>query len=149
MTVSSTTCVHNAVLPLFEAKDVDALVICCGADCLAGDPLSQMKLTNVALWDAVDQLIALNVPTVVLGGGGYNPWTVTRYWAGMWGRISGQEIPQSLPPEACEFMRRMECDLIDEEDIKQEWLTTMADCPYPGPVRDEIKSMVENTQSQF
>ncbi len=88
--------VQNAVLPLFEAKDVDALVICCGADCLAGDPLSQMKLTNVALWDAVDQLIALNVPIVVLGGGGYNPWTVTRYWAGLWGRISGQEIPAEL-----------------------------------------------------
>ncbi len=108
-----------------------------------------MKLTNVALWDAVDQLIALNVPTVVLGGGGYNPWTVTRYWAGLWGRISGQEMPQSLPPEAREFMRQMECDLIDEEDIKEEWFTTMADCPYPGPIRDEIKSMVENIHSQF
>ena len=141
--------VQNAVLPLFEANDADALVVCCGADCLAGDPLSNMQLSNVVLWDAVDQLIALNVPTVVLGGGGYNPWTVTRYWAGMWGRISGQEIPQSLPPKACEFMRQMECDLIDDEDIKQEWLTTMADCPYPGPIRDEIKWMVENTRSQY
>jgi acetoin utilization protein AcuC len=140
---------QNAVLPLFHAKDADALVICCGADCLAGDPLSHMKLTNVALWNAVDQLIALNVPTVVLGGGGYNPWTVTRYWAGLWGRISGQEMPQSLPPEAREFMRQMECDLIDEEDIKEEWFTTMADCPYPGPIRDEIKLMVENIHSQF
>ena len=141
--------VQNAVLPLFEANDADALVVCCGADCLAGDPLSNMQLSNVVLWDAVDQLIALNVPTVVLGGGGYNPWTVTRYWAGMWGRISGQEIPQKLPPKACEFMRQMECDLIDDEDIKQEWLTTMADCPYPGPIRDEIKWMVENTRSQY
>lgn len=140
---------QNAVLPLFDVKATDALVICCGADCLAGDPLSHMKLTNVALWDALDQLIALNVPTVVLGGGGYNPWTVTRYWAGMWGRIAGQEMPESLPPEACEFMRQMECDLIDEEDIKQEWLTTMADSPYPGPIRDEIKSLVRDTRSLF
>ncbi|MDH3491083.1 MAG: acetoin utilization protein AcuC [Gammaproteobacteria bacterium] len=140
---------QNGVLPLFDARDTDALVICCGADCLAGDPLSHMKLTNVALWDAVDRLIALNVPTVVLGGGGYNPWTVTRYWAGLWGRISGQEIPDSLPSEAREFMRQMECDLIDEEDIEQDWFTTMADSPYPGAIRDEIKLMVEDTRTQY
>ena len=140
---------QNAVFPLFDAKDADALVLCCGADCLAGDPLSNMKLTNVALWDAVDQLIALDVPTVVLGGGGYNPWTVTRYWAGMWGRISGQEMPNSLPAEAGEFMRQMECDLIDDDDIKQEWFTTMADSPSPGAIRDEIRSLVTNTQSLF
>jgi len=140
---------QNAVLPIAKARDVDALVICCGADCLAGDPLSHMKLTNVALWDAIEQLIALDKSTIVLGGGGYNPWTVTRYWAGMWGRISGQEIPERLPAEARAFMARMECDLIDEEDIKEQWLTTMADIPYPGTVRDEIRSLVENAQMQF
>ena len=141
--------VQNAVLPLLDAKDVDALVICCGADCLAGDPLSHMKLSNTVLWDVVDQLIALDKITVVLGGGGYNPWTVTRYWAGMWGRISGQELPARLPPEACDFMSRMECDLIDDEDIEEQWLTTMADSPYPGPIRDEIKSLVTIVQSQL
>ena len=140
---------QNTVLPLCEAKAVDALVICCGADCLAGDPLSHMKLSNVVLWDAVEQLISLEKTTIVLGGGGYNPWTVTRYWAGMWGRISGQEMPESLPAGASAFMGRMECDLIDEEDIDDEWLTTMADTPYPGTIRGEIKSMVANFQSQL
>lgn len=141
--------IQNAVLPLVDAKDVDALVICCGADCLAGDPLSHMELSNTVLWDVVDQLIALDKITVVLGGGGYNPWTVTRYWAGMWGRISGQELPARLPPEACDFMSRMACDLIDDEDIEEQWLTTMADSPYPGPIRDEIKSLVTIVQSQL
>lgn len=140
---------QNAVLPLCEAKEADALVVCCGADCLAGDPLSHMKLSNIALWDAVDQLIALDKTTIVLGGGGYNPWTVTRYWAGMWGRISGQDMPESLSPEACAFMSGMECDLIDEEDIEDQWLTTMADTPYPGTIRDEIKSLAANAQSQI
>ncbi|MDH3616777.1 MAG: acetoin utilization protein AcuC [Gammaproteobacteria bacterium] len=140
---------QNAVLPLAEAKDVDALVICCGADCLAGDPLSHMELSNVALWDAVDQLIALDKITIILGGGGYNPWTVTRYWAGLWGRISGQDMPDSLPPEARAFMGRMECDLIDAEDIDELWLTTMADIPYPGTIRDEIKSLAEDARMQY
>jgi acetoin utilization protein AcuC len=132
---------EEAILPLAEDFSVDAVVICCGADCLAGDPLSGMMLSNVALWQAVDQLIALGQPTVILGGGGYNPWTVTRFWAGVLGRISGEEIPECLPDKAVEFMRSMECDLIDEEDVDEAWLTTMADSPYPGPIRNAVKSV--------
>jgi acetoin utilization protein AcuC len=134
----------EAVLPLAAARNIDALVICCGADCLAGDPLSSMQLSNVALWDAVLELIGLGKPTIILGGGGYNPWTVTRYWAGMWGRICDRPIPERLPTAATAFLRQMECDLIDEEDIEEQWLTTMADTPYPGPIRDEILSLVSN-----
>jgi acetoin utilization protein AcuC len=134
--------VENAVLPLIDKVKADAVVLCCGADCLAGDPLSKMELSNVALWDAVDRVIEKGLPTVILGGGGYNPWTVTRYWAGMWGRISGQTFPERLPDVAIEYLRAMECDLIDEEDVQESWLTTMADSPYPGTIRDEIKSLV-------
>jgi len=132
---------QHAVLPLAERFSTDALVICCGADCLAGDPLSGMLLTNTALWKAVDQLLALRQPTVVLGGGGYNPWTVVRYWAGLWGKISGNQIPERLPDEAVSFMRSMEYDLIDDEDVDEAWLTTMADSAYPGPVRDAVVSV--------
>ncbi|MBT8107230.1 MAG: acetoin utilization protein AcuC [Gammaproteobacteria bacterium] len=131
------------VLPLVEEVQADALVLCCGADCLAGDPLSKMELSNVALWDAVERLIARGLPTVILGGGGYNPWTVTRYWAGMWGRISGQACPERLPEEATAYLRDMECDLIDEDDVEEAWLTTLADANNHGPIRDEIRSLVE------
>ena len=133
--------VDQAVLPLAEAFAPRALVLCCGADCLAGDPLSGMMLSNDALWRSIDRLLAIGLPTVVLGGGGYNPWTVCRYWAGLWGRISGREIPQTLPAEAQAFLASMECDLVDDEDVAPEWLTTMADTPYPGPVRDEVRSL--------
>ena len=53
---------------------------------------------------------------VVLGGGGYNPWTVARYWAGMWGRLAGQPFPEELPADARELLASMECDLIDEDE---------------------------------
>jgi acetoin utilization protein AcuC len=134
--------VDHGVLPLVESCDANALVICCGADCLAGDPLSGMQLSNVALWDTVDKLLALGLPTVVLGGGGYNPWTVTRYWAGLWGRIAGRTIPTLLPEEAARILVPMECELIDEDEIDESWLTTMADSPYPGPVRDDVRSLL-------
>ena len=97
--------------------------------------------SNVTLWNTVDKLIALHQPTVVLGGGGYNPWTVARYWAGLWGRLSGQDMPHVLPEEAQTMLGRMECDLIDEEDVEQGWLTSLVDSPYNGPVREAIKSL--------
>jgi acetoin utilization protein AcuC len=133
--------IEHAVLPLAEAFKPDALVMCCGADCLAGDPLSGMKLSNVALWDTVEKFLALRQPTVVLGGGGYNPWTVARYWAGMWGRLTGQTLPQHLPEEAQTLLGRMECDLIDEDEVEEDWIRTLVDSPYNGPVREAIKSL--------
>ena len=130
-----------AIMPLLDSFSPDAFVICCGADCLAGDPLSGMMLSNVALWETVEQITALNKPTVVLGGGGYNPWTVARYWAGMWGRLTGQAFPERLPDNAIELLAGMECDLIDEEDVVADWMNTLVDSPYPGSVRDTIKSL--------
>ena len=129
----------NAILPLKDRFEPDAMVLCCGADCLAGDPLSGMMLSNVALWDTVDRLIRPGEPAVVLGGGGYNPWTVTRYWAGLWATLCGYAIPPRLPANVSEYLREMECDLVDEDDVEPVWLTTMADSPYPGAVREAIK----------
>ena len=77
----------------------------------------------------------------MLGGGGYNPWTVARYWAGMWGRLSGKSFPDRLPQEATDMLASMECDLIDEDEIDEAWLTTIADERTNGPVRDEIVSL--------
>lgn len=134
--------VHNAILPLARSFSPNALVLCCGADCLAGDPLSGMMLSNVALWDTVCEFTGFGLPTVILGGGGYNPWTVSRYWAGLWGIINGLEMPLRLPEAAIEMLSGMECDLIDDEDVDEAWLTTIADSPYPGPVRDAVKSLV-------
>jgi acetoin utilization protein AcuC len=132
---------EHAVLPLAASVRAEALVVCCGADCLEGDPLSTMILSNVALWRAVDQLVALELPTVIVGGGGYNPWTVTRYWTGLWGRLNGQELPGKLPQPAIDLLHSMECDLVDEEDIDESWFETIADSPNPGPVRQSVTSL--------
>jgi len=133
----------NAILPAAEGFGPDAFVVCCGADCLAGDPLSGMLLSNVVLWGAVSRLLTIGKPTVILGGGGYNPWTVTRYWTGIWGRINGFAVPARLPDEATRYLAAMQCELIDEDEIDPAWLTTLADDPRPGPVRDAVKWLAE------
>jgi acetoin utilization protein AcuC len=140
--------VENVVLPVLAMHRADGLVLCCGADCLDGDPLSGMTLSNVSLSRTVEALLALGVPSVVLGGGGYNPWTLTRYWAGLWATMTGQELPASLPPAAVAMLDAMECDLVDEEDRDPKWLTTMADTPYSGPVRDPIRYLAASVMAR-
>lgn len=133
--------VSVAVLPLLEAFAPQALVITCGADALHGDPLSRMELSNQALWRAVDALRDATPRTVVLGGGGYNPWTVVRCWTGLWGRLAGHDVPAELPPAALKLLGGFECDLVDTEDIEPAWLTSLADEPRPGPVRAAVSGV--------
>ena len=133
--------IEQAVLPLAEDFDPQALVITCGADGLEGDPLSRLALSNVGLWTAVEKLVAACDRSVVLGGGGYNPWTVVRCWGGLWGRLSGRQIPDALPPAARTFLQGFECDLIDEDEVPEHWLTHLADPPNTGPVRPEVERL--------
>jgi acetoin utilization protein AcuC len=132
----------GVLLPLAERFAPEAVVITCGTDALAGDPLSRLELSNVALWGAVEQLASIAGPVVVLGGGGYNPWTLARCWTGLWGRLSGRAVPSLLPVEAQAVLRGLECDLVDEEDVRVEWFTTLADAPAPGPVREAVRELV-------
>ncbi len=133
----------DAVLPLLQRFQPDALVVTCGADALEGDPLSRMALSNGALWAAVETLAAACPRTVVLGGGGYNPWTVVRCWTGLWGRLAGHALPDRLPPAARDLLAGFECDLVDEEDTDPAWMTTLEDDPRTDAVREEIRRVAE------
>jgi acetoin utilization protein AcuC len=129
------------VLPLAGSFRPEVVVVTCGTDALAGDPLSGMALTNLALWDAVERVIGAREPAVVLGGGGYNPWTLARCWTGLWGRLSGRPIPVVLPAPAQLILRSLECDLVDDDEVDETWFATLADAPRPGEVRAEVKSL--------
>jgi len=131
----------EAVLPLAQEFDPEGLVITCGVDGLAGDPLSRLELSNVGLWAAVERLVALVPRAVVLGGGGYNPWTVIRGWSGLWGRLSGREIPTTLPEPAQELLRSLRCDLVDEDEVRAEWTRELADRPNRGVLRAEVQRL--------
>ncbi|NNC36441.1 MAG: acetoin utilization protein AcuC [Hyphomonadaceae bacterium] len=127
------------ILPFCDQYQPEAVVITCGADGLKDDPLSKMELSNVMLWQAVSQLQDVSPSCVVLGGGGYNPWTTVRCWTGLWARLAGFEIPEQLPENAQAILAKFDSDLIDEEDRDPAWITTLADQKNVGSIRDEIK----------
>jgi acetoin utilization protein AcuC len=123
----------------------EAVVVTCGADALKGDPLSSMDVSNGALWIAVETVVSLSERVVVLGGGGYNPWTSARLWAGLWAHMCGRAIPAELPTSAQRVLAQLSCDLIDEDDRDPAWLTSIVDRGNPGPIRPRIHQLLEAT----
>ena len=131
----------DVVLPMLARFRPEAIVVTCGADGLEGDPLARMALTNGALWSAVESLSRLAPAVVVLGGGGYNPWTLARCWSGLWARLSGQAIPAVLPEAARAVLAKLSCDLVDDEDVRPEWLSTIGDAGVDAAVRPAVLAL--------
>ncbi len=128
-----------AVLPLIEGFAPQALVVQCGADALAEDPLSKLALSNGALWRVVARVKDLAPRLLVTGGGGYNPWSVGRAWAGVWATLNGFEVPDRLPEAAEAVLRALEWRHSRGRNPPEAWFTTLADPPRPGPLRPEVR----------
>ncbi len=133
--------IEEAVQPLLMRIEPQVVVITAGADPLAGDPLSSMAVSNRGLWAAVASVAVTAPAAVVLGGGGYNPWTLARFWGGLWGVISGKTLPECLPKSARTILQGLTCDLIDDDDFDPDWLTTLCDRWNAGPVRAEVVAL--------
>lgn len=138
----------HVTLPLLDAFDPSAVVLQCGADALSDDPLSKLDLSNNALWDVVEKLLRWRTPLLVLGGGGYNPWSLARCWAGVWAVLSGREIPAVLPDAATALLRNVEWRHRLARNPPDRWFETLRDSPNHGPIRDAVKTVAEQALRQ-
>ncbi|MEX0368017.1 MAG: acetoin utilization protein AcuC [Ruegeria sp.] len=131
------------ILPAVAAHRPEAIVLQCGADAVAEDPLSRLALSNNAHWRTVAALRLLTPRLLVLGGGGYNPWSVARLWSGVWATLSGHRVPDHLPPEAQSILRALTWRRAAGRTPPEPWLTTLRDARRTGPIRDEIRTDVQ------
>lgn len=131
------------ILPKLTAFAPDAIVLQCGADAVEEDPLSRLTLSNNAHWDVVKSLIGLAPRLLVLGGGGYNPWSVGRLWTGVWGALNGHEVPERLSAPAEAVLRGLEFKGNSRGRNPPElWFNTLQDAPRYGPIRDDVRARV-------
>ena len=135
--------VTGAVLPALDAFAPEAIILQCGADALAEDPQSRLALSNNALFEVVAALMARRRPLVVLGGGGYNPFTVARAWAGVWGTLSGRTFPDRLPEVAQAMLGAIAWDGVRRRPLTAALRERLRDPSREGPVRDDIIRLVE------
>ena len=129
------------ILPTLEAFEPDAIVLQSGADGVEEDPLSRLALSNGAHAAMAVALAGMAPRLIVLGGGGYNPWSVGRCWTRIWGALNGHPIPDRLPPEASEVLQALVWPRrAAGRSPPAHWQTTLADPPRPGivaPVLDD------------
>ncbi len=74
-----------------------AVVMQCGADMLSGDPVGTFSLTPHGLSQSVAHILDWKLPTLLLGGGGYNFPNTARFWTICTGLAVGQKLNDEIP----------------------------------------------------
>lgn len=80
-----------------EVFGPSVIVLQCGADSLSGDRLGCFNLSNYGHAECVKFVRDLNIPMIVLGGGGYTIRNVSRAWAYETSVLCNVEIDKRLP----------------------------------------------------
>jgi acetoin utilization protein AcuC len=134
---------ERLIQPALERFDPQAIVLQCGADAVAEDPLSRLALSNNAHIAVLKALMPRAPRLIVLGGGGYNPWSVGRLWTRVWGALNGHEVPERLSEGAEAVLRGLTWERrAAGRNPPASWFTTLADPLRPGPLRDEVRDRV-------
>lgn len=126
------------ILPAVADFKPDVIYLQCGADALLEDPLARLALSNGSHRRAVKALRPLAPRMIVSGGGGYNPWSVARCWAGVWGALNDLEAPDPLPQAARDVLSALDWHRKGRPDPTL--LTTLHDAPRRGPISDDLRA---------
>lgn len=135
---------HDLILPRTADFRPEVIVLQCGADALTEDPLSRLTLSNNAHIGVLKALLPLAPRFLLLGGGGYNPWSVGRCWSALWATLAGYEIPDRLPPRAQDVLKSLSWNGGQRPPPADHMLTTILDRPRPGPLRPELRARLAN-----
>ncbi len=138
----------KVVIPIGQKLKPEIIIIQCGADSLADDPLSKLKLTNYSLWRAVRLSATLSNKVLVTGGGGYNPWSVARCWAGVWATLNNYDIPSELPAGAEMVLRKLKWSRSAGRNPPEHWFTTLSDTRNNLPIRNKIRNIIKTVNEQ-
>ena len=139
------TLLHGAILPLIDAARPQAIFLQCGADALEEDPLSRLALSNNAHWEVVDAIRHRAPRVLVTGGGGYNPFTTARCWAGVWAVLNSIAIPPRTTPSADAVLRGLTYNRAAGRNPPDAWFTTLRDAQREGMVRPAITRLTDQT----
>lgn len=134
---------EQLLLPIVTGFRPDAIVLQCGADAVTEDPQSRLTLSNNAHWRVVASLKGMAPRYLVLGGGGYNPWSVGRLWTGVWAVLNGHAIPDVLPQHAKEVLAALTWEGPTRIRLPENhWVSTLRDAPRWGTVHEDVRKRV-------
>ncbi|GAA5915983.1 uncharacterized protein JCM6883_006241 [Sporobolomyces salmoneus] len=108
-----------------ESFGPDAVVVQCGVDGLNGDPCKEWNLSLSDYGQCITSILEWNLPTLLLGGGGYSSPDAARVWTHLTSLCLNRplsptsQIPSSLSPEEYEqFSPSFTLDVESNETIR-------------------------------
>jgi len=134
------------IVPLIDFFAPEIVFLQTGSDALADDPLSRLDLSNNAIWEVVAAVRDRAPRLIVVGGGGYNPWSVARCWTGVWATLNNRPIPDAVHGDAEAVLRGLTWNRSAGRSPPVHWFTTLRDPTQPGPVRDETKRLADGAR---
>lgn len=133
----------------------DAVVVQAGTDMLLPDPLGKFGISNRLFLELIGRVLAEapqhpdGTPRVLmLGGGGYHPFALARCWAGVWGKMTGREMPDAIPAAAQYVMRAVDWDMDEDEDYFEGLFTHRLDPIRDGEIRPEVETVTAQLLEQ-
>ena len=138
--------IDNLICPYGIGLKPDLVIIQGGSDCLEDDPQSNMILTNFSYWETISKLKNITNKTLILGGGGYNPYITAKAWAGNWMVLNSKEklLDNYLNDECRNFLKTLTWKNSKVKNgIPEKWLEKWLDDPKTNEVRDNIQWLVD------
>jgi acetoin utilization protein AcuC len=142
--------INNAVIPYAKSIQPDLLIIQAGADMLNGDPQSRISLSNNAYWGAIKDILLLCESSIILGGGGYNPYLTAKAWAGNWVLLNNRDdlLDSDMPEECSNLLSSLKWNNSRVRmGIPNQWLKSWRDHDVKTIVSPEVISLVKNVLS--
>ena len=139
----------GVILPHVQAFRPDVVILQAGADSLDEDPLSRLSLSNRAYAEVLRGLRPMATRFMLLGGGGYNPWTVGRCWSLLWAILAGHDVPDQLPLPAQNVLRGLHWGGGGRPAPAPHLVTTLLDPAREGVVRPELRTRIAHLAARL
>ncbi|CAG5131277.1 unnamed protein product [Candidula unifasciata] len=90
--------VFYSIMKLVREKfQPQVIVLQCGADTLSSDPNTSFNLTHLGISRCAGLMLSWNLPTMLLGGGGYNFPNTAKCWSFLTSLAAGKKLPLDIP----------------------------------------------------
>ena len=90
--------VFTRLLPkIRQCFQPQVFVLQCGADTLFADPMKSFNLTSKAVVQCVKEILDLEKPVLILGGGGYHLPDTARLWTSITGACLEESLENDIP----------------------------------------------------
>ena len=141
--------VFDAVWPrALERFAPDAIVLQAGADAIFADPLGKLGLSTQGFLDICARVIDAaprhpdGTPKLMAtGGGGYHPLVVARAWTGLWGLLSGRNLPEAIDAVGRAALQAAAWSQDEDKPHFPRFFESRMDALEAGPVRDEFREL--------